>query len=166
MKAIFLKKILPFSLFLLLFSFAHPFYLGVVSLEYNAKEKMLQGSVKLFVNDLEDALKKSTKKPVDLIHVKDTLGTSALLMGYLSSHFRLQVNGAAVKYELLGFELEEEALWMYVEYKCETPKKIQIQNTLLFDYLPNQSNIVHIDVNGTRKSAKTTNPDKDFVFEF
>jgi hypothetical protein len=166
MKAIFRKKILPFSLVLFLLSFTHPFYLGVASLEYNAKEKMLQGSVKLFVNDLEDALKRLNKKPVDLIHVKDTVRTSILLMSYLSSHFRLQVNGQPVKFEFLGFELEEEALWMYVEYKCEAPKKIQIQNSLLFDYLPNQSNIVHIDVNGTRKSAKTTNPDRDFVFDF
>jgi hypothetical protein len=165
MKAIFLKKILPFSL-LLFWSFTHPFYLGVTSLEYNTREKMLQGSVKLFVNDLEDALKRSTKKPVDLIHVKDTVRTTILLMNYLSSHFHLQVNGKPVKYEFLGFELEEEALWMYVEYKCEAPKKIQIQNSLLFDYLPNQSNIVHIDVNGTRKSAKTSNPNKDFMFEF
>ena len=166
MKALFIKKLLPLSLLVFLMGFAHPFYLGVTSLEYNTKDKVLQGSIKLFVNDLEDALKKTTKKSVDLIHVKDTIGTSAMLMAYLGSHFRLQVNGAPVKFEFLGFEREEEALWMYVEYRCETPKKIQIQNTLLFDYLPDQSNIVHIDLNGTRKSAKTNNPDKDFVFEF
>lgn len=166
MKARVIKKIVLLGLLPFLLSSAHPFYLGVTSLEYNAREQVLQGSVKLFVNDLEDALKKSTKKPVDLINVKDTVGTTALLMAYLGSHFRLQVNGTPARFEFLGFEREEEALWMYVEYKCEAPKKIQIQNSLLFDYLPDQSNIVHIEVNGIRKSAKTNNPEKDFSFTF
>ena len=40
------------------YSFKHPFYLSVVDLKYNNKEQLMQGSIKVFVNDFEDALTK------------------------------------------------------------------------------------------------------------
>jgi hypothetical protein len=148
-------------------SFAHPFYLSVTDLKYNAKEQALQGSVKIFVNDLEATLKKITNTTVDLIHIKDSASTIGLLKNYLNSHLSLQLNGKARTFDLIGFEREEEALWMYVEFKkCETPKLIQISNSILFEQLPGQTNIVHLEVNGAQKSSKATNPDRNFSFDF
>ena len=161
-----MKKILVPGLLLLLLAFSHPFYLGVTDLKYNTKEKALQGTVKLFVNDLEAALKKLNKRPVDLINISDSAGTKQMLHQYLNAHLHLQANGSPLTLKFIGFEREEEALWMYVEISCPAPKKIQVQNTLLFDYLPGQTNIVHIEAGGQRKSGKAANPDKDFVFEF
>lgn len=166
MKAILLKKILPLSILAALLSFSHPFYLGVTDLKYNAKEQALQGTVKLFVNDLEAALKKLNKRPVDLINIKDSVSTKNSLQHYLDTHLLVQVNGKAGKLNCIGFEREEEAIWMYVEMSCPTPKKIHLQNSLLYDYLPGQSNIVHLEVNGIKKSLKNNHPDRDFDFDF
>ncbi len=162
-----MKKILAAFITLLIMAMGHPFYLGVTDLKYNAKDQALQGSVKLFVNDLEDALGKINKKTVDLINVKDTLATQKLLELYLKTHLSLKVNGKAKTLDLAGFEKEEEAIWMYIEFKnCEKPAKAELQNTLLYDFLKNQANIVHIEVNGEQKSSKNTNPDKNFAFDF
>jgi hypothetical protein len=77
------------------------------------------------------------------------------------------VNGKDRPFDLIGFEREEEALWIYVEFKkCELPKKVELQNTILFEHLSDQTNIVHISVNSIKKSLKATCPDKNFVFEF
>jgi hypothetical protein len=74
--------IILLSLFFLT-AFRHPFYLSVTDLKYSNKDRALQGSVKLFVNDLEAALKKINNQTVDLIHVKDTIQIKKLLHNYL-----------------------------------------------------------------------------------
>lgn len=161
-----MKYILFAGLFFL-FSFKHPFYLGVVDLKYNAAQKSIQCAVKLFTNDLEDALKKITRSSVDLINIKDTARVEKLLNKYISERLSLKVNGTARTFEFIGFEREEEATWVYIEYaKCELPQKMEVRNSLLYDYLKGQTNIVHIEVNTTKKSLKASNPEKDFIFVF
>ena len=150
-----------------LMAFKHPFYLGVTALVYNAKEKSLQGSVKLFTNDLEGALKKAHNNTVDLINVKNKEAVTIILYDYLKKHFELKVDDKKVAYKLIGFEREEEAVLMYIEFdKTETPKKIEVDNTLLYDHLKEQINIVEIEVNNSKKSLKCTNPEKNFKFSF
>ena len=161
-----MKYILGVGL-IVLFSFKHPFYLGVTELTYNAKQKSVQCAVKLFTNDLEATLKKIHHRPVDLINVKDTGSTEKMLQAYLQKRLIMKVNGELKPFVFVGFEREEEAMWMYLEYNnCDFPKKVEIQNTLLFDFISTQTNIVHVDVMGIKKSLKSSNPDKDFIFYF
>lgn len=156
-----------FALLFFVSAFKHPFYLSVTDLKYNAKEKALQGSVKLFVNDIEAALKNANGKTVDLIHPKDTLQSKQQLDQYLKKHLSFNINAKPLSYSLLGFEREEEAIWAYIEIRnCPLPKKVNIENSLLYDLLSGQSNIVHLDVNGNKKSSKVDNPDKALLFEF
>lgn len=148
-------------------SFKHPFYLGVVDLKYNTKEKNIQGSVKLFSNDFEAALKKIYKQPVDLINSKDKDETEKIIADYILKHFLLKVNGQPKSFTVIGFEKEEEAIFTYIEFKnCALPKTIDIETTLLYDYLKEQMNIVHFECNGIKKSVKVNNPDKKIVFAF
>lgn len=162
-----MKKLLILGLIFFLGAFKHPFYLSVTDLKYNAKEKALQGSVKLFVSDMESALKKMQGKTVDLIHPKDTLQTKTLLDTYLKKRLLFKVNSKPCPYKVIGFEQEQEAVWIYIELTgCPLPKRIEVENALLYDYISSQSNIVHIEVNTERKSSKVDNPDKQLLFEF
>ena len=159
--------VLVFVIIIFIVAFKHPFYLGVVDLKYSAKEKSLQGSVKLFTNDFEAALKKIHKKPIDLINVKDKEATTKILANYLAEHLKFKVNNKSVNYKLIGFEHEEEAIWMYIECeKSELPKKIDVENSLLYDHLKEQMNIVHIEVTDSKKSLKVSYPEKILKFDF
>lgn len=161
------KSICLGFLLILFFSFKHPFYLSVTDLKYNPAAKALQGSVKIFTNDLETALKKVHGKTVDLINPKDTVATQKLLDDYLKKNLRFKINGQQKTYTLLGFENEQEAIWLYIELKnCPLPKKIEVETTLLYDHIKDQNNIIHLEVNGQKKSFKVSNPDKFSVFEF
>jgi hypothetical protein len=164
------KIAISLCLFIALFcvsSFMHPFYLGVTDLKYNAIEKSIQGSVKLFTNDFEKALKKSNKQPVDLINTKDKEATKKIISDYISKHFTLKLNGTLKSFNVVGFEQEEESIFTYIEFKnCETPKTIDIENTLLYDSHKEQANIVHFELNGAKKSVKVINPDKKIVFNY
>jgi len=162
-----LQKVLVLATIIFLCSFKHPFYLGVTDLKFNAKEKALQGSVKLFTNDLEAALKKIHNKTIDLINVKNKEEINKILSDYLNKHLSLKVNSKPCAFKLIGFEREEEAIWMYIEFeKSEIPKKIDLENTLLYDHLKDQMNITHIEVNNSKKSLKLNNPEKTLHFDF
>lgn len=161
-----MKKIFILCLIIFCTASKHPFYLSVTDLKYNEKEKVLQGSVKMFTNDLEDALKKIYRQPVDLINTKDTVGTRKLLIDYLKKRLSIQVNGSIKNYELIGFEREQEAVWLYIEAKnCPPPKKIGFENTLLYDFLKEQMNIVHLEVGEQKKSLKVNYPEKQMAFD-
>lgn len=160
-------KVLVLVIIIFSVAFKHPFYLGVVDLKYNAKEKSLQGSVKLFTSDFEAALKKIYKKPIDLINLKDKDATTKILANYLTDHLKFKINNKSVNFKLIGFENEAEAVWMYIECdKSELPKKVEIENSLLYDYLKEQMNIVHIEVNDSKKSLKVSYPEKTLKFDF
>jgi hypothetical protein len=79
----------------------------------------------------------------------------------------VKVAGKLQTLNFIGYEKEEEAVWCYLEIKnAEMPKLITVENTLLYDFLPAQMNMVHAEVKGKKQSSKVSNPEKDLVFEF
>lgn len=149
------------------FSMAHPFYLSVCDLKYNSTSKKLEGTVKVFCNDLEEALKRLEQKPVDLIHSNNKSETLKLLNTYLKNRLKLEEKDKLIPYELLGYEIEEESLWMYIESQtCSPPKSLNIENSILYDFLKEQMNIINLEIAGVKKSWKLNYPEKQVLFEF
>ena len=143
----------------------HPYYLSVTELKYNAGENSIEGSVKVFVHDLEKALKQLGHKQVDLIHPKDRQATEAILRDYIKARLKMWVNGSEKPFTLLGFEQENEHFWMHVMAEnCPAPKKVTFENSILYDFLKEQINIVHFDFMGKSQSAKVVNPEKEIHF--
>ena len=135
-------------------------------MKYNEKEKSIQASVKLFTNDLEDALKKIYKQKVDLINGANKEELKNLLSDYIAKHFNVKLNGKEIKFETIGFEREEEAVWIFIEYKnCNDVTKISIEDSLLYDFIASQINIVSFEMDGKKQSTKVTNPEKLISFD-
>jgi hypothetical protein len=144
---------------------AHPFYLSVTDMKYNGKNKTIEVACKLFTNDLETALKKLNNQSVDLIHPKDKKETEKILFGYISKRLSITLNGKNRNLKFIGYEKEDDVIWAFMEIeKCELPKQIVISNSLLYDFLKEQSNIVHFEVNGNKQSSRVVNPEKEIKF--
>jgi len=151
----------------MLFSSFHPYYVSVTEIKYNTQEKTWQISCRVFTDNLESALEKIYKKQVDLLHPKDKKETESLVADYLSKHLKLKINGKIQAPAFIGYEKEEEAVWCYMEVKnAEAPRSLTIENTLLYDYLSQQMNMVHVEANSKNQSSKVTNPEKELVFDF
>ena len=145
----------------------HPFYLSVVDIKHDAKQQTLNVSVKLFINDIENALKKTSTKSIDLLNPKNKAEMETELMNYIKKRLSLSVNEKAVTLNFIGYEKEEDAIWAYFEVKkVPQPKTIKVDTKLLFDFLPQQANIVHTEINGVKKSSKVTNPESKIDFNF
>lgn len=145
----------------------HPYYISITELEHNSKEKQLEISCKIFTNDLENVLRQNTKSYVDILHPKNKGLTSKIIREYLSNHLQVSIDGRKYKMEYLGYEIEEEAVWSYLQIKnIQVIKEIRIQNTILFDYKKEQINMMHVNINGIRKSTKLNYPDSFTSFVF
>jgi hypothetical protein len=133
---------------------AHPIHIGLVQMDYNAKSRTLELSVKLFADDFESAVNKLNNVTLRLGSERELKESAVLLFDYVQRNMKISVNGSAAALHLLGKELEGEAVWLYVEIpNVQNVKKIALTNTLLFDMYDDQSNLVNISAGGQRKSA-------------
>jgi len=146
----------------------HPVFLSVTNVEYNNKEHRMEISCKIFTNDLESTLKKRFKTGIDLLHPKDQGRMDSLLNVYLQEHLKVSVDGKSRAMEYLGYEQIEDGIFTYYQISDiqQTPSFVELDNTILYDYQKTQSSIMHVTVEGKRKSSKLVNPEHNARFEF
>ena len=145
----------------------HPFYVSVTEMNHNASEKTLEISCKIFTDDFEEAISKASAVRVDLASPKDKLAAEKLVASYLEKHLQIKLDGKLAKLEYVGYEREDEAVWSYLQVtNFSAPKKVEITNSLLYESFPQQINLLHVTINGDRKSTKLNNPSANVKFEF
>lgn len=145
----------------------HPFYVSITSVDYNESAQRVEISCRIFYDDLEAALKAGGNLKVDLIKPKDKQLIDSLLSTYLQDHFRLAVNGTPLSLRYVGYEIEDDVAWCFLEASnIKTVSNIAITNRILLDQFPKQSNILHVTAHGERKSTKLDNPERRATFEW
>lgn len=145
----------------------HPFYISVTEINHNATDKTIEVSCKIFVDDMEEVLRKSNKGTVNLSEAKNLEQNNKMIETYLRQHLSIKADGKTIALQFLGFEKESESVYCYFEAtNISSVKKIELTNSLLQDLTEQQINIIHVTVKGERKSTKLDNPKKDAVFSF
>ena len=158
--------ILSLSFLISNFSF-HPIFVSVTEIEHNAKEKTLEVSCKIFTDDFEKTLRKAYNTHVDLLLAKDKPAMDKLVNDYVQKHLKIMVDGKPVALKYLGYEQIEEGIYSYYQAdNIASVKKITVTDNILYEYKDEQINLLHITVNGNRKSTKLNNPDDKVVMEF
>jgi hypothetical protein len=145
----------------------HPFYVSVTEINHNAGDKNLEISCKIFTDDFETALGKASGTKVDLFNPKDKQFVEKQITSYIKKHLVIKLDNKQVPLEFVGFERENEAVWTYLQVSnTSAPKKIDINNDLLYDSFDQQINLMHVSVGGNRKSTKLDYPDVSATFQF
>ncbi len=146
--------------------FAHPYFVSVTEVEYRSKEKELGISCKFYTDDLEEALKKSSRENTDLRN-GDKTKNQKLISAYIGQHLKVIIAEKQVQLRFIGFENDQEATWCYFEADGVLPfKKIDIEADFLYEIKKEQVNLVHVTIDGNRKSSKLSNPDKNISLSF
>ena len=145
----------------------HPFFVSVAEINHNKKDKTLEVSIHIFTNDLEQTLRKSFGKKVNLTDTAMTKKMDILVNAYIITYFKLVVDGKPVQMKFDGFEQIAESTWCYFEVSdIAALNKIQIKNSLLYDFEAKQTNMNIVKYNGVEKTRKLENPERDVVFEY
>lgn len=160
-----MKKFFLLFTFLLIFLVSakpiHPYHVGSVEINYNSKTKTFEISAKFFLDDLENSLNAKYNKTLHFVEEKSKAGLDQALENYFAEYFKLKSNNKFLKINYLGFEEDKESVNVYLESEAtEMPKKVETAVSLLYSFFDDQMNIVHIIVNGERKSSKLNYPDR------
>lgn len=145
----------------------HPFYVGITEIRIQPAEKQIQLSCRLFIDDLEDALRRLNGVPANLLVPADEALVHKLLSDYVLARVQIQVNGQPQQLAFIGYESDEEAAWIYFEGPLtETPGRVDVNNSLLYDFIPSQTNMIHCYLGTARKSTKLGCPERKAAFQW
>ena len=138
----------------------HPIHVSTTNIEYNKTDSKMEVICTIFTDDFEAALAKQYHSKVDLTKPEMHAEMEKIVKSYLATNLHIQ-NAAPLNLNFIGFEINKEATDVYLESdKTTSPKKIDVEVSLLHNLFDDQINIVHIIVNGLRKSEKLDYPDK------
>lgn len=138
---------------LALMSFKHAFYASVCEIEHNARAKTLEISVKIFVDDLEAALKDEGTGALYFGEPREHEKADEYVHNYLKNHLSITVNKKAKNFTYIGKEMDNDALWVYMEVpKVGRLKTLTLDNRILVDKYDKQRNIVHIKKGNIKKN--------------
>lgn len=122
-------------------------------------------SCKIFNDDLETSLKKFSGQPVDIINGEKNANKQKMA-SYFPQHLKVKINGKPINYEVLGYENEKDAVFVYLELKgTDEPRKFEIETNLLYELDKSQVNLVHFIKNGERQTQRLTYPNTSAIFE-
>ncbi|WP_028298126.1 DUF6702 family protein [Olivibacter sitiensis] len=154
-------------LIVLFSSLLHPFYVSIFTINQDKDAKNLEISCRIFFDDLEDALEKEHHKKVDLVKGGDKEKTDEYLSAYFKKNLRIQANGKILSLQYLGYSIEDDAAWCFLEANdVGTIKEMTVLNSVLYTSHEKQSNILHVTIGGVRKSTKLDNPKTKASFSF
>lgn len=145
----------------------HPIFISVTELDYNNKNKSIEINCKIFTDDFEKTLRKSTSNKINLTDAQLKTSMDKLVSEYIYKNFQIAINNKATIPKYVGFEQIEEATYCYFEIEnIIAIKSITITNSILYDYKKEQTNLIHIYYQNNTKSIKLINPQKIFTTTF
>lgn len=135
----------------------HEEYYSFTHIRYKESEKSLQITMKLFINDMEAAMKKNYDKNFELNSDREPENSDELVDQYLRTKFTVTVDGKIQNYQWIGKEYNKDMVYVYLDISdLEKFQSLQIQNTMIIDVYRIQENIVKITAFGQEKSMILT----------
>ncbi|TMI61759.1 MAG: hypothetical protein E6H07_17825 [Bacteroidetes bacterium] len=146
---------------------AHPLHIATVEIEHNGTDKTLEITCKTFWDDFESILSKNNKKTIDLTSTKAVSDNNKVIFEYLKSHLQITIDGKIIPLNFVGYEKEDVVVFSYLQAdNVASVKKVSIISSIMHDMFDDQTEIVHVIVNGNRKSTKLDYPVKNAEFSF
>ncbi len=147
------KLFLGFFIYLLGAVSFHNFYVSTTSIRFVPDEKSLQITTQVFLDDFESVLQQNGHEKTKLIPEVSQEEIDILVEDYLRKNITFKAQEKTIDFEFLGKVYKSDVLIAYMELKMDSiQSSLSIKNTIFFDYLPDQKNIIHFKFASKRKS--------------
>lgn len=127
---------------------AHDYHASITDARYNPRSKNLEVAIKVFTDDLENALSRKFKTKVTY---SNSTKVQAYVQEYLNGSLSFElVKGKPLAYTFVGAEQEADVVWIYLEVplKTETLSHLYVRNAVLQELFDDQMNMVNLDYKG------------------
>src|SRR5690606_18314194 len=133
----------------------HPFHVSVCDLNYNDEKLSLEITHKIFLDDLENALKGVHGRRINILNLEQESEGENLIAAYLDENFAVRIDGKKYEPQYLGYEIQDDAMWCYQEVLgVENWTEVTVTNTILMELFDDQTNIVHVKKGKKTKSLR------------
>lgn len=131
---------------------AHVFYVTVTKVKWNSQQQRLDLTVRVFTNDLQEAVTARGGAKLNLWTAGQLAGSEQLVSAYLLERLKVRVNGQDTRLEFVGMAdaLDATACFLMIR-TIKTVKKIEVENRLLIDLFDDQSNVMQFEVGSEKK---------------
>jgi hypothetical protein len=131
----------------------HNFYVSTTSVRYVPNENSFQITTQVFLDDFESALRLNGNENISLTPDGSQVKIDSLIEDYFRKNIIFNAKGEKMNFDFLGKVYKMDVLVAYMEFKIDTiVSPLSIKNTILFDYLSDQKNIIHLKLASKRKS--------------
>lgn len=148
--------VLVFNLFALAFAPAHKFYFSYSNIKIDSIKKTVNITCKLFTDDLENVLEQEFGSKFNLTQSTQDFAVQQKVLKYINANFQVYLSFKLVNLHMLGFELENDVVWIYLEGKTfgKKCKSVKIKNSLLCPIITEQTNVVQLTFDSANFTEK------------
>lgn len=126
-------------------------------MNYNKETKSLEISLRVFTDDLEKTLQDWSAEKLYLGEKNESANSDILLKKYILNVLGIALDEKNIPLHFVGKEIEQALTWIYLETKNTADfDKIEVENRMLFQSFPTQTNLIHVNNKGEIKSLLLT----------
>ena len=131
----------------------HPYYVSTMEIDYRPNRSALQITIRVFTDDWQLMINTVYDQDLRLDPDSDAAQTVIHSSDYLQKEIELKLNDTEVQPVFLGRDYQNDQIVFYLEVKDVAElKKLAVSNSILFELLEGQQNIVRIKTPTKRKS--------------
>ena len=139
--------------------------MSLTHIYYVQKQKTIQVTLRIFIDDLELELNANKKKNFEIATDREPKKIDSIYLEYIINHLSIEINNHNKGYTFIGKEYENNMAIFYLEIKnIEQISQLKIENNLLLNTFPNQENVLKLNINNHNNSyILTRNTTKAFI---
>ncbi len=145
----------------------HKFYFSLTSIKVDSAKKNLNVSCKLFTDDLEQILFNNYKVKYDLTKSTNNKEAEQAIYKYVTNNLKLNLNFKNVTLSWVGYETENDVVWIYLESNCKEKKfnNLKVTNSLLCDLTADQTNLIQFNWDNKSYTEKMNCNNKEVIIK-
>jgi hypothetical protein len=141
----------------------HNFYISTTSIRFVPEDNTFQITAQVFLDDFEATLRQYGDEKIKLIPENSQEEIDSIVENYFRKNLLFEAKGEPLDFNFLGKVYRNDLLVAYMEMKVEDSlSRFSIKNTILFDLLPDQKNIIHLKLASKRKSFLSVSSKSEF----
>ena len=148
---------------------SHPLHMSFTNFEYNEEGRKWELTFKLFKDDFSDEVKRLYGLDLSLESEQELEGQDVYFRRFIDDQFSVAINGENIEtkdWEYQGSKLNFEAIWLEFSFNYTgKPKKVQIENRLMFGLFEDQKNLLIFTYKGQQKAYQFRHNKPEAIIE-
>lgn len=146
----------------------HAIYIGVVQVEHRQGEKTAQIKVKVFEDDLRDAVRAAFPDEYRPGPIADFCTTHRVqIERYFRQHLQCRINNKPAGLQFISGRLEQDVYLLQFSFSCpEQWESSSIQADFFMELFPTQSNVLHLQHRQEKRFTRLTRQQPGVTYEW